>query len=223
MQRDRPLDAAQMIEHNEQLDAADRERIRAFEAAQKEHNDKMLIRVTLFGALITALVTLIAGGAGFWAAWEAHETRINDERPFVAVDAVQMMPAALTFEALKLKNGDPLPVTTTLVDAGKSAAIHIEVQCIVRQDFINLQWTGSPRAVTHIAFLLPSRTAEIACPFWGEQNSPFRDSFVQIGVVYYEDSDGKHYTTPFCQQLTPNQQILHVGACNVDYHLPKLV
>src|SRR5258707_10436882 len=57
----------------------------AREQAQKEHNDKLMFRVTL----ASTVVAVIAAITAFWAWYEGHQTKGGDERTLLGVDFKQ--------------------------------------------------------------------------------------------------------------------------------------
>ena len=48
----------------------------------REHSDRITFRVTL----LSIFIAFLAAAAAIWTGYEAHKTRINDQRPFIAVD-----------------------------------------------------------------------------------------------------------------------------------------
>src|ERR1700691_621194 len=63
-------------------------------APRKSHSKikKEIERATLWVTIASTFVALAAAGAAFWSGWEAHESRINDERPFLTPEPVQLKP-----------------------------------------------------------------------------------------------------------------------------------
>jgi hypothetical protein len=61
------------------------------EKSIKKRNERITLVVTVLGVPIS----LCAAAAAFWASYEAHATRIEDERPFIGVElALRDAPAA---------------------------------------------------------------------------------------------------------------------------------
>jgi hypothetical protein len=183
---------------SDQQDARDRD--------QKEHIDKLMFRVTLFGVL----VTLIVGSAGFWAAWESRQTRIEDERPFVAFD---------------FKNVGPSGYQIELVDFGKSPARNIKFRCFYQPDGQSAPWPKMPSGnEDNISYILPARSEQISCrDTKGDQVADNFHSYLFLGVVEYQDEDGRDYQTPLCELAArlPDEPFLFL-ACEHDFQLPEL-
>jgi hypothetical protein len=221
VERDNKMQAAEMREHNERLDAADRERTRFTESAQKEHNDTMLIRVTLFGVL----VTLIVGSAGFWAVWEARQTRINDERPFIGFDSISPQSNGHLTE-------DSDPQMPRIVNLGKSPARKVQAVCYgAAPESPEKTWDDVKKLEKseYYDYLLPQHTQTLICrgatlvPI----PAPASTNIHYLGLITYEDEDGRRYQTPFCQNILFTTAIraalsLADECLHSETHLPEL-
>lgn len=192
---------------------------------QREHADRLIFHVTL----ASTIITLLATAAAFWAAYEAHKARIDDERPFLAVD---ILPSS------RQKSGlfDPLrsgaAVTTTIVAFGRSPARNLRVNCVTFSTIgdTSLKWekTVYPGFV-QFPFILPSRSIEILCPLADagrDSNHPDLEGHyrTEFGVVQYSGDSKTEYQTPFCAEITiqDKEQDVLVRPCDRRYGLPDL-
>jgi hypothetical protein len=193
------------------------------QAIQKTHNDKAMFRITLAS---TAVAVMAAIGA-LWSGYEAHQTRIHDERPFVAVDATIDIPAAMTFSSKAQMNpGDIMPLQTQVTAFGKSPSVRIHIVCATVVDNPEIEWKPTKDyGEWHFVYLLPNRSGEIACPYVGPPTTltKYTDiSYIQFGVAQYQDTSGSTFLTPFCQEILPGTPMTHIEQCSESYGLPEL-
>src|ERR1700742_3650594 len=87
-------------------------------------------RRTLVVAIASFVVAVAATGAAFWSSWEAHKTRVNEERPILKTIYIPDNLAPAQFVRIQITN------------IGKSAAKDIRVRCASTIDDPNLklQW-----------------------------------------------------------------------------------
>jgi hypothetical protein len=175
--------------------------------------DRAMFRVTFASTFVAVLAT----AAAFWAAYEAHKARVDDERPFIAVDTTPgQSPDSYYFE-------------TKIVAFGKSPARRVSITC----DFVsddeswNMTVPWKPTKSTPSAYypyLLPGRSLTLDCgPLHSTRGEAMEDERVELGVVSYYDEKGNHYQTPFCVTLTPHKnQPIKVGPCFRSHDLPDL-
>ena len=151
----------------------------------KEHNDKILIRVTLFGVIV--------GLAGWWGAWEAHKTRINEERPFIGVEVPAV--AERTASVLKV--------------SGKTPALRVHVLCETVQREEQINWDNLGRddqnSSHQYPYFLPTDSQEFSC--FVPQNLDYQPALGEntkyvYGVIKYDQDNGDRHQTPFCVKKT---------------------
>jgi hypothetical protein len=188
------------------------------ELRYKQHTDRITLRVTL----ASTIIALLAAGAAFWSGYEAHKARVDDERPFLAVD---IAPSS------EHPSREGRPVTTTLAAFGKSPARNITVNCITFSSYdIDVQWPSSPLpGNSHFPFLFPSRSTEINCPVpdigrdTNRSHSPSK-LYTEFGLVQYSGDRDEKYQTPFCVTtlFKDDGSAPTVKLCDHDYKLPDL-
>jgi hypothetical protein len=184
------------------------------EQRYKRHLDRVTFRVTL----ASTIITLLAAAAALWAAYEAHKARIDDERPFVAVDVT---PTSWQY------TGATDPMITTVVAFGKSPAREVTVDCtIVLSPASSTYPLWKPTTkIEHIQFnyLLPSRSARIFCNDPAVQGTKTDyDRAIELGILKYKDDHGADYTTPFCDDIAIVKTGVAVGPCGTSEGLPPL-
>jgi hypothetical protein len=174
---------------------------------QKEHNDKMLLRVTVFGVI----VTFIVGLAGFWAAYEAHIARKEaltattdalklqrdvmqlDERPYIAAGF-----GGMGKEQFTSNSGQPIQVGVPhlrIMTHGRTPAFQIKVE-MTCTDGIGRQYRAAAGFGT--MFSEERQTAHCWLPPQVNQVKTTQVIFRIEGVVTYEDMFQKQYRVPFC-------------------------
>jgi hypothetical protein len=172
-------------------------------------------RATLHVTIASAIVAIAAAGAAFWSGYEARQTRLDLERPFVSVDPLN-------------KDGDkPLPgpvLPTRLVAFDKSAAHDIVVKCKTAVD-TSQQWTAdeikSPTRT--FPYMLPTHFNIIQCPADATFKPAPNTAIVQVGTVEYQDNRGGNYLTPFCFRYTYTPStVIDVAQCSDTRGLPDL-
>jgi len=193
------------------------------EKAEKKRNERIMLMTTIAGVAIS----IAAAGAALWTGYEAHETRMNDERPFVAVDASTEIPQAMQFASnQQFSPGELLPLQTVVTAFGKSPSERIHITCAIVADNPGVEWKQTKTfAKWDFAFLLPSRSGEIGCPYVGPPSTQPKNAditYIQFGVADYQDGSGTNFRTPFCQWIIPGTPTFHVRPCSESYGLPKL-
>jgi len=193
------------------------------QSAQKEQNDRAMLRITL----ASTFVAVVAALAALWSGYEAHQTRIEDERPFVAIDASPEIPGAMKFAGNEqLAPGEIMPLQTQVTAFGKTPSEHIHVMCAVVADNPKIEWKPTKDyGEWHFPFLLPGRSGEIACPYVGPPSTRPKHAditYVQFGFTEYEDEAGSKFRTPFCQMILPGMPTFHIEQCSESYGLPGL-
>jgi len=155
----------------------------------KESVDKATLRVTI----ASTLVAVLAAAAALWSGYEAHKARVDDERPFLAVDVKpkppeEFIPAAPTLH-------------TEIVAYGKSPARKLQINCVtfLHNSSEDVPWhTPNNFVKLTFPFLLPARSIAIGCPLRKDDRKDLYPNFIEMGIVQYEDDQQTHYTTPFC-------------------------
>src|ERR1039458_7467469 len=189
-------------------------------ATRREHYDRVMLRITI----TSTLVAVIAALGALWTGYEAHQTRVHDERPFVAVDATPDIPAAMNFSSKEQMNpGDIMPLQTQVNAFGKSPSEHIHVVCATIADKPGIEWKPTKDyGEWNFEYLLPSRSGEIACPYVGSSTTRTKEAeitYIQFGVAEYQDVSGSTFRTPFCQEILPGTPTIHIEQCSESFGL----
>jgi hypothetical protein len=173
-------------------------------AAIKERIDRAMLSVTR----TSVIVAVLAAGAAFWSVWEAHETRADDERPFINPEPSVAI-ANSSFIRIQLKNN------------GKSAAKNLKVTCInTIEDGKEQQW-GTYRSTATFPYLLPTIYVRVNCRELPQKPTDHAKA-VEMGVVEYDDLSNHHYTTPFCFVFDVPYTEIDVHQCEESRGLPPL-
>jgi hypothetical protein len=187
---------------------------------QRSHTSvkKKIDRATLKVTIASTIVAIAAAGAAFWSGYEARQTRLDLERPFVSVDPRNEDDS----NPPKALPGPILP--TRLLAFDKSAAHNIVVKCKTAIDTLQ-QWTADEiRSPTHtFPYMLPTHFNFIQCPADAAFKPTPNTAIVQLGTVEYEDNRGEHFLTPFCFRYayTPGV-VIDVAQCGDTRGLPDL-
>lgn len=182
----------------------------------KEQIDRSMLVVTV----ASTIVAVVAAAAAVWTGYEAHKTRVADERPFVAVD-------------ISVKNPEPNAksvyglTTANLVAFGKSPAFKLNISCEIIPDPSERDvWSPASTTAYTIPFILPSRSQRIyICPLVEPQR--VRDfygaTFIVLGLATYEDESGNNYRTPFCTRFGfASDKTVVAELCEKSFGLPDL-
>jgi hypothetical protein len=192
----------------------------AAERKQKKQSDQAMFLVTL----ASTLVAVFAAIAAFWSVYEAHQTRITDERPFLAVDFTQ--DNAKTSE--QGEAGLFPPFHMSLVAFGKTPAKRVMVRCEMQIDDKKTMVWDDKYGYKRFAYpyILPSRSVNMFCPLKEpsqSQTSATIKNYVILGVATYEDETRRKYVTPFCEEIFMLYgKIEGIGPCERDVRLPEL-
>lgn len=154
----------------------------AWRNVPSEHSDKAMFRLTL----ASTVVAIVAAFAAFWSAFEAHQTRVEDARPFIAV------------EVKSLDSDDLRTRAVTLSTFGKTPAMYVNASCKSMLK-VNEAWDWTNVATNankeYIPYILPDRKETMLCP---TENLAAEGFWVVLGLVRYQDIEGRQYQTPFC-------------------------
>jgi hypothetical protein len=165
-------------------------------------------KLSTWVTVISAIIAVISAVGAIWSSLEAHETRIEDERPFLAVDVTPR----------PLDEPDPkAPVQPWRKDTfeskitayGKTPALSARLLCA------KVIVTGKPHIwdekANHyfsvkVPYVLPARSSWMDCayPDLEQQSVPDAQSIAEFGVLRYKSLSGEPYTTPFCEQISGN-------------------
>jgi hypothetical protein len=174
---------------------------------------KTIDRASLFVSVASTFVAVIAAAAAVWSVYEAHKTRVNDERPFVLVT-----PAP--------DPGAPPPIRLLLTETGKSPARRLRVSCETLMDTAEAKATWSPASgaspTNTFAYLLPTIWIKFACPSETNYTPPSEGTVVELGAVQYQDDRDNQYTTPFCFTFTVPYTVVDAHQCSENRNLPDL-
>lgn len=183
----------------------------------KERLDQAGFRVTL----ASTVVAVVAAIAALWSGYEAHKTRVQDERPFLAVDVVPPGKDDVVIPVTPLNSN----ARTHVVAFGKTPAKDIHVTCAsVRQNAPAAMWKPNAHySSSRFTYILPGRFVEIFCSM---QTDPPVDTTApefELGLVQYRGEDGTSYQTPFCYQFIQfGSSPLVIRQCTEDHGQPEL-
>jgi hypothetical protein len=174
----------------------------------KKSIDSANLRVTI----ASTFVAVVAAAAAIWSGYEAHQTRIDDERPFITPGPAEQL--------------HPSPfVRIQIMNNGKSAAKKVHAICVnaVETPGSEVQWRPElPGAPSNFPFLLPTTWVKFNCPLTSQNNLPDRGTAVELGVVEYQDVRGNRYQTPFCYTFAFPYTDIDVHECNENRNLPDV-
>ena len=193
---------------------------------QKEQNDKALVRVTA----ASVFVTLIVAGASIWMGFEAHESRVQDERPYVRAEfeKIDIAPCDRTTGNAESKLDDEYESCQApyirLRAFGKSPAVNVVVtsQCSSGIGILNsssLQTTAK-YSKNPIGVLFP---AEVGEEFCGHRLDALNNAnqlknqvvtVVTWGIIFYDDVEKHHFQTPYCFTTMLSGQRIDTNACS---------
>jgi len=161
--------------------------------------DRISLRVTI----ASTVVAVIAAIAGVWTGYEAHQTRIEDERPFIAVDFTPDPTTAQMDLIDQLHFFD-----THLVSTGRTPARKVQFTCGMIPTSSGGQtpkWPLQgldPRQFTTLPYLLPGHSQQVSCQQVPNFAHPIPYESVtgltRLGEINYQDLHGNHFCTPFC-------------------------
>ena len=166
------------------------------EKAEKKRNDRLMVIATLVGVVIA----LAAASAGLWSGYEAHQARIEDERPYVRVEFSGIKGEGFTIDS---PNGGgestwDTPAPHVTLDAfGKSPAVNVVVQgtCKPGSTPENFFPGANP---TVFGIMFPQEKREAFCPQIIPELGKEPISLTYWGIVYYRDIQERRYQTPYC-------------------------
>jgi hypothetical protein len=161
--------------------------------------DRISLRVTI----ASTVVAVIAAIAAIWTGYEAHQARIEDERPFIAADFTPDPTTAQMELMVQLHFFE-----THLIATGRTPARKVQFSCgmmPVSTGELIFKWPLQgldPRQFTTLPYLLPNHSQRVPC----EQvpNSAYPKTYdgvtalVRLGQITYQDQHSHHYCTPFC-------------------------
>lgn len=163
----------------------------ARELAEKKRNE----RITIIVGLVGLIIAVAAAGAAFWSGYEAHQTRIEDERPYIRTEFAGFSPESAhdlnTPNDKTIENASFTPHVKLNV-FGKSPAI--EVIALSSCEYSNGTATETESDIQGLGFIFPAEDRTIPC-------KPARKPFTAVkvsGAVSYTDVHGKEYKTPYC-------------------------
>jgi hypothetical protein len=166
-----------------------------------------MARRTLFITTASVVVAVVAALAALWSGYEAHRTRIDDERPYIS--------------AVPSKDPNQINFAVVLQASGRSPALNVRLACLATVQPDIADWKkiendsdlGNDRVQQNV-YLIPGQKMLRACAF-----SEYVKSYdsVVYGVVLYEDSSHDQYETPFCNRVYTSQQTTAPCVKDVDY------
>jgi len=171
-------------------------------------------RSTLFVTIASVIVAVVATGAAFWSSWEAHKTRVNDERPLLVASPPDDPPPPAPFIKIRIKN------------FGKSSAKNIRVSCKSAIDAPDSPAIWDPKEADSptdtFPYLQPEIWVLVDCPSSSAQATLNKATAVELGTIKYEDLEGAPYTTPFCLTFTVPYAKVDIHQCSTTRNLPEL-
>jgi hypothetical protein len=178
---------------------------------------KRIERASFWVTVASTVVAVAAAGAAIYSAYEARETRIEDERPSVMADHLpdQKVGASSPFLRIQVQN------------KGKSTAKNIRVSCrnVFEIPASPAQWNPetAPSTETY-RYFQPTKWVRLSCANPDGGNPPANAKAVELGIITYQDLDDREYVTPFCVtfEIPSNNAPLDVYECKGDRNLPKL-
>jgi len=176
----------------------------------KQRIDRSALHITI----ASTVVAVIAAAAALWSGYEAHKTRTNDERPFIAVDTTYAGQPPY-YENYQSK----------IVAFGKSPARKISVTCdfVLDDESESEEWNPTKDySSAQYPYLLPGRSITLFCgTLHGTPNDG--NLMTEFGVVSYYDDNNTYYQTPFCSHMTPLvKSPIAIEPCSKSHGLPEL-
>lgn len=161
-----------------------------------------MIRSISFGTIIAVIAALTA----IWSSYEAHLSRLEDERPYVKVEY-----SALAHE--RFLDGAPHPSPLggfgdgmvphiKLTIFGKTPALNISIDSDCIEGLAN-DHPAHPTNDVSYGMLFPSESGDSYCSRYLSGLQPDGSSQLTYlleywGMVHYRDIDGHDHQTPFC-------------------------
>jgi hypothetical protein len=183
-------------------------------------------RTNLTITLVSTFVAIMAAGAAFWSGYEAHKTRLDDERPFVAVDT---SPDTDNVKMPLRDRNHFLPMRVS--SFGKTPARNVRLVCVLTEDNDATPILWPPKnlpkdpALT-VPYILPTRGVNTNCPVIFNSvpdQTTNTAGMIRLGYVEYDDERGTHYVTPFCTLIYSQPQTPTAGSpCPDNHGLPPL-
>ena len=174
------------------------------ELAIKKRNE----RITVVSTVLGVVVGLAAAGAAFWAGYEAHKTRVEDERPYVMTGFGGMDDE--TFITGRTAIGKRPAPHVTLSVFGKSPAVNIEMyaHCSVDNSEEPTPTFDWKRPIESEPAIFPGKSKTYYCK--EIMNIPQTESPPPVrfqGRIEYHDLSKHLYKTPFCFLYYAGSQI----------------
>jgi hypothetical protein len=191
-------------------------------ASRKSHSTirKEIERATLWVTIASTFVAVAAAGAAFWSSWEAHESRINDERPFPTPEPVQLKPG-------EQSTATPPFIKINVQNNGKSSAKKILITCKseIETAESHVTWNAqeSKSPTDTFPYLAAAVWLRVACPSPPHYTIPASGTAVELGTVQYHDVSDRNFVTPFCFTFAvPYTNNPDVHQCSETRNLPEL-
>jgi hypothetical protein len=169
-------------------------------------------KADFFVNLAIAIFTCVASAAAFWAAWEARQSRLEDQRPFLAVEAMQPN-----------TNQPSRYIANRIWNRGKKSATRVSVSCVTEIDSTPpIQWSAAELTAT-FPYIVSENWVKISCPAKKDYAPPDNSDIVEMGFVEYRSPQNEVFRTPFCFtfKLIPNQE-LDIRQCPNQRGLPDI-
>jgi len=185
-----------VMSEREHVEHESRHREEARDRAQKEHNDKAMLRITL----ASTFVAVVAAAAAMWTGYEAHLTRVEDERPYIRAEFMGVAPETVVSADGKSSERFLTP-HVKLIGIGKTPAedAMVELKCYTSPLAQSLELAYSYEQVfpedQHVIYCQTNPQIHMA------DEKP--DGGVMVsGSVSYNDVEGRKYKTVFCYYWT---------------------
>jgi hypothetical protein len=190
-------------------------------ANQNQHESKsagksLLEKRTLQVTIASTVVAIVAMFAAFWSVWEAHWTRVEDDRPVLTAGPPDPQPELSPYLPIIIKN------------FGKSTATQIKVSFRCPEESAPVVWSKDDEQLANdtYTYIYPDTWVLIRCPNQGRIPPSPNATIVELGVIHYQDLAHHKYISPFCLQFTRPPQWAAAGTkadvieCSDNRNLP---
>jgi hypothetical protein len=166
------------------------------EKAEKKRNERLLVIV----GIASAIIALAAAGAAWWTGYEAHLTRVEDERPYLRVRFSGVENMQVHTIKSESHNLDEPVIEISAFGKTPATGVIVNAQCL---STTRLHLLDPDRSRTFPIERVPGTifpTESMKIPCFDDYTAPHLGSeeLVFHGIVTYTDLGGRRYETPFC-------------------------
>jgi len=164
--------------------------------------------------IASTFVALAAAAAAFWSGYEAHKTRVDDQRAFLSIDILPWGPDDKVIQPI---------ADVRVLSTGKSAANNVSINCSTSLD-LNMPWReNDPHVHLNFSYILPNRFIPINCGTIHSPTPEIKQPVITLGLITYYDESRNYHQTPFCFNIIPSRFTKTTSQpCNNDDGLPEL-